>query len=100
MGGTGITGAAGRRALGGAVVLALFALPVAACGGGGNAGGNTSCGTYQGLASSDRSTVVKAMIDQHGGNDSAAAIDVTKLSVDAYCALHTSSDTIGNVYKP
>lgn len=98
MGGTGITGTAGRRALGGAIVLALFALPVAACGGGGNAGGNTSCGTYEGLGSSDRSVVVKAMIDQHGGNDSPAAVDVAKLSVDGYCLLHSSSDTIGNVY--
>ena len=99
MGGSGITGAAGRRALGGAIVLALFVLPAAACGGGGNAGGNTSCGTYEGLSSGDRSAVVKTMIDQKGGDDSPAAVDVAELSVDAYCALHSSSDTIGSVYN-
>ncbi len=100
MGGIRITGSASHRVLGVAIGLALLALPLAACGGGsGNAGGNTSCGTYEGLSSAGRSAAVKAMIDQQGGDDSAAEVDLAELSVDAYCALSPASDPISDVYK-
>ena len=38
------------------------------------------------------------MIDQKGGDDSTASVDLAKLSVDAYGALHSSSDPISSVY--
>jgi hypothetical protein len=99
MRGTRPGGTASRRAASGAIVAALIALPLAACGGSGNSGGSTSCGTYEGLSSSDRFDVVKKMIDQHSGDDSTGAVDLAKLSVDAYCALHSSSDPISSVYN-
>ena len=98
MRGTRPGGTASRRVASGAIVAALIALPLTACGSG-NAGGSTSCGTYEGLSSSDRFDVVKKMIDQHGGDDSTAAVDLAKLSVDAYCALHSSSSPISSVYN-
>ena len=40
------------------------------------------------------------MIDQKGGDDSTASVDLAKLSVDAYCALHSSSShPISSVYN-
>jgi hypothetical protein len=81
-----------------AITITALALPLAACSSG-NAGGSTSCGKWQSLNSSSRFDVVKKMIDQKGGNDSTGSVDLAKLSVDAYCALHSSTDPIGNVYN-
>lgn len=39
------------------------------------------------------------MIDQNGGDHSTASVDLAKLSVDAYCALQSSSDPISSVYN-
>lgn len=81
-----------------AIAITALTLPLAACGSG-NAGGSTSCGKFQSLSSSDRFDVVKKMIDQKGGSDSTASVDLAKISVDAYCALHSSSDPISSVYN-
>lgn len=81
-----------------AIAIAALALSLAACGSG-NAGGSTSCGKFQSLSSSDRFDVVKKMIDQKNGNDSTASVDLAKISVAAYCALHSASDPISSVYN-
>ena len=79
-----------------ALVTISFLVPLAACGG--NPGGNMQCGSYRALDTTDRLTTVKAMIDQHHGNDSPAAVDGTELSADTYCFTHSSNDQISNVY--
>jgi hypothetical protein len=79
-------------------VAATAGLLTAACGGG-SSGGATTCGTYQGMDTSDRVTAVTQMIKTHGGDTSEANVGLTEMSADAYCVVHPASDPISGIYQ-
>lgn len=86
------------RVLTGAIAVAVSVVSLNACSGS-NPGGNTSCGSYRALSTSDRLAAVKAMIDQRHGDDTPAKVDTTELSVDAYCFTHPSDNRISDIYS-
>jgi acid stress chaperone HdeA len=63
-----------------------------------NKGGETTCGDYLGLSSSDRTDVVKKFLSDQGSDDGAIKTGLTKASVLAYCkTVGGASDPISNV---
>ena len=77
-----------------AAAAAVLAFGIAACSSAGD--GSTSCGTFQSMSSSDQVQTIKNMISQHSGS---GGVDLTYMSVRAYCLLHSPSDSIDGIYS-
>jgi hypothetical protein len=74
--------------------IAIF---LTACSGAG--GGATSCGSFEGMSSSDRLTTVQNMMKSHQQDMSADNLQTTIGSVDFFCALHPSDTEISGIYS-
>jgi len=63
-----------------------------------NNGGNTTCGQYRGMNSTQQTNVVKKMLSDEGQSTSNGNITLIKFSVSAFCAtLGSDSDPISKI---
>jgi acid stress chaperone HdeA len=66
-------------------ILAATAMTVSACGSPGD-GGETACGDFNGMSSSDQSSVIKDFLSEKGKSDpSNFEVGATRMSAIAYC---------------
>lgn len=85
-----------RRALVGAVVGGLAAFTLVACDN--NSGGDTTCDQYNADSTDQRVAAITKMLSDHGQSTSTLEIDETRVSVSAYCFVHSGDSKISNVF--
>lgn len=82
-----------RRNVINSVFAAVGLCLLVACGGSPGAGGDTSCGDFKELSSSDQSEVIKDFLSSKGKSDpSNFEVSATRVSAVAYCKT-AGSDT-------
>jgi len=81
------------------IMAAVLAIATLTGCGSSNEGGQTTCGEYLSMNSSNQTKAVTKMLQDHGGSTSNGNITLTKLSVQAYCrTAGSNSSTIDGVY--
>ncbi|MFT3659846.1 MAG: hypothetical protein QM809_00180 [Gordonia sp. (in: high G+C Gram-positive bacteria)] len=81
-----------------AAVLGAAVLGLTACGGG-NEGGDTTCGDYQQMDSAGKKSVITEFLKSKGDSDpSGAKVTLTQASATTYCStVGKASDPIRNI---